>query len=559
MANKDLVVKMTINSNDFDNGLKNAKASMNKFNADTKGMAVSFKNVIGGMTKAFGALGIAVGGAQMFKSFISSTQTMGDAWNNTMVTAKTSFQVFETAVASGTGTILSNFKESIRAAREFAEAMDAFGSAQISNKYARMKYVTPFNEAMTRYRDAKTGGNNTAMTSAASDMERYINAYSDNASNIMTASRKAVVAKLSAYTGGFVNEGNLNKYLDQLYLEIVNGVFPPILQDFNNLEVERRKGDYFYNEAKENMEKKYGEGWRREAEAMKALSQINDETLNEMLGIIQSYDQVRNEINSMRRQMNRVVNGKDTTKTTLPTTTTTTTESDGPKLTEEQLAEFMRLSFQESLLQGDRERDSLPIDIEIPNEDIIEEDTDRIVQAVTEAQEKMKLFAGETAMAFEATRALAGAFDAFGDVTDSTIGKVAKGLGTIIGQIISTVQAMMVLAGAETVEGVVDVFANTNGDVWTKLAMAAVGLAGILSIVAAAKSSFAGSYADGGIVGGSSYSGDRLWARVNSGEMILNQNQQAALFGGGGGRVQFVIEGSQLKGVLDNFNKIENL
>lgn len=559
MANKDLVVKMTINSNDFDNGLKNAKASMNKFNADTKGMAVSFKNVIGGMTKAFGALGIAVGGAQMFKSFISSTQTMGDAWENTMVTAKTSFQVFETAVASGTGTILSNFKESIRAAREFAEAMDSLGSAQISNKYARMKYVTPFNEAMTRYREAKTGGNNTAMSFAASDMERYINAYSDNASNIMTASRKAVGAKLSAYTGGFVNEGNLNKYLDQLYLEIVNGVFPPILQDFNNLEVERRKGDYFYNEAKENMEKKYGEGWRSEAEAMKALSQINDETLNEMLGIIQSYDQVRNEINSMRRQMNRVVNGKDTTKTTLPTTTTTTTDSDGPKLTEEQLAEFMRLSFQESLLQGDRERDSLPIDIEIPNEDIIEEDTDRIVQAVTEAQEKMKMFAGETAMAFEATRALAGAFDAFGDVTDSTIGKVAKGLGTIIGQIISTVQAMMVLAGAETVEGVVDVFANTNGDVWTKLAMAAVGLAGILSIVAAAKSSFAGSYADGGIVGGSSYSGDRLWARVNSGEMILNQNQQAALFGGGGGRVQFVIEGSQLKGVLDNFNKIENL
>lgn len=559
MANKDLVVKMTINSNDFDNGLKNAKASMNKFNADAKGMGASFKNVIGGMTKAFGALGIAVGGAQMFKSFIRSTQTMGDAWENTMVTAKTSFQVFETAVASGTGTILSNFKESIRAAREFAEAMDSLGSAQISNKYARMKYVTPFNEAMTRYREAKTGGNNTAMSFAASDMERYINAYSDNASNIMTTSRKAVGAKLSAYTGGFVNEGNLNKYLDQLYLEIVNGVFPPILQDFNNLEVERRKGDYYYNEAKENMEKKYGEGWRREAEAMKALSQINDETLNEMLGIIQSYDQVRNEINSMRRQMNRVINGKDSTKTTLPTTTTTATESDGPKLTEEQLAEFMRLSFQESLLQGDRERDSLPIDIEIPNEDIIEEDTDRIVQAVTEAQEKMKLFAGETAMAFEATRALAGAFDAFGDVTDSTIGKVAKGLGTIIGQIISTVQAMMVLAGAETVEGVVDVFANTNGDVWTKLAMAAVGLAGILSIVAAAKSSFAGSYADGGIVGGSSYSGDRLWARVNSGEMILNQNQQAALFGGGGGRVQFVIEGSQLKGVLDNFNKIENL
>lgn len=40
----------------------------------------------------------------------------------------------------------------------------------------------------------------------------------------------------------------------------------------------------------------------------------------------------------------------------------------------------------------------------------------------------------------------------------------------------------------------------------------------------------AGAYATGGIIGGSSYSGDRLTANVNSGEMILNKNQQARLF-----------------------------
>jgi tape measure domain-containing protein len=48
-------------------------------------------------------------------------------------------------------------------------------------------------------------------------------------------------------------------------------------------------------------------------------------------------------------------------------------------------------------------------------------------------------------------------------------------------------------------------------------------------------------YATGGIVGGNSYSGDNVMARVNSGEMILNKQQQAQLFsmangkGGGGG------------------------
>ena len=47
-------------------------------------------------------------------------------------------------------------------------------------------------------------------------------------------------------------------------------------------------------------------------------------------------------------------------------------------------------------------------------------------------------------------------------------------------------------------------------------------------------------FAEGGIVGGSSYFGDKLLARVNSGEMILNQGQQARLLAmtNGGGNVR---------------------
>ena len=37
-------------------------------------------------------------------------------------------------------------------------------------------------------------------------------------------------------------------------------------------------------------------------------------------------------------------------------------------------------------------------------------------------------------------------------------------------------------------------------------------------------------FANGGIVGGNSYFGDKLLARVNSGEMILNKGQQAKLY-----------------------------
>ena len=73
-------------------------------------------------------------------------------------------------------------------------------------------------------------------------------------------------------------------------------------------------------------------------------------------------------------------------------------------------------------------------------------------------------------------------------------------------------------------------------------------------------------FEDGGIVGGSSYTGDRLLARVNSGEMILNQGQQNQLLGMlngnksandtyNNGNVEFKIKGRDLVGVIANNNK----
>ena len=57
-------------------------------------------------------------------------------------------------------------------------------------------------------------------------------------------------------------------------------------------------------------------------------------------------------------------------------------------------------------------------------------------------------------------------------------------------------------------------------------------------------------FATGGIVGGNEYSGDKILARVNSGEMILNAQQQANLF-------NFVSSTNQANAIVAN--KIDNL
>ena len=302
------------------------------------------------------------------------------------------------------------------------------------------------------------------------------------------------------------------------------------------------------------MAEKYGSGWRREADAMNTLANINDDTLKELLGIIQTYDQVRNDVTSMRRQMNRAM-GKNSTATA--TGGSTTVAAVAPALTEAQLMEYLSRKMQNEILAGDRAKDSIPIEIELLDEDIVEEETEALCEKARLAREEMQLLAENTQTAFTAASYLGKAFSAMGQIADDSIGGVFQTLGSLIGQISETISVMMSLAGAEAAEGIAEVFADQKGGVVTKLAVSAAALAGIMGMIATVKSSFAGTFAEGGIVGGSSYSGDKLWARVNSGEMILNRNQQAALMSGG--NVQFVIEGSQLKGVLDNYNKTQNL
>lgn len=83
--------------------------------------------------------------------------------------------------------------------------------------------------------------------------------------------------------------------------------------------------------------------------------------------------------------------------------------------------------------------------------------------------------------------------------------------------------------------------------------------AGIAAVVAGI--AMIGSFADGGIIGGNSFHGDNMFARVNAGEMILNNKQQGNLFrllDGGGvasntSTPTVKIKGSDLYVALNNY------
>ena len=139
----------------------------------------------------------------------------------------------------------------------------------------------------------------------------------------------------------------------------------------------------------------------------------------------------------------------------------------------------------------------------------IQKDTDRKIAAVEEAQ-------------FQERLALASDF--FGNL--STVAKAFGEKGAKAAKAFAIVQATI-----DTYASAVAAYKAVVGIPVVGPALAPVAAAGAIAAglaqVAAIK---AQKYQMGGIVGGSSYGGDQINAKLNSGEMVLNQTQQRNLF-----------------------------
>lgn len=176
---------------------------------------------------------------------------------------------------------------------------------------------------------------------------------------------------------------------------------------------------------------------------------------------------------------------------------------------------------------------------------------DAMMTPTEKAQKKLEDTADTINSVGNAISATSELFSALGDVAGDedlqVAGIVAKAVATVA---LSFAQAL------------------TTAKSWIDwLAFGVTGLTTMLSMISSIKQATAGSFAEGGIIGGSSYSGDRLLANVNSGEMILNSRQQRNLFnlldtgtmpqrGGTNVQVTGVVRGTDLLLVQKNTNKV---
>jgi len=159
------------------------------------------------------------------------------------------------------------------------------------------------------------------------------------------------------------------------------------------------------------------------------------------------------------------------------------------------------------------------------------------------------------------TSQLASAFDILGNSIsdaiegqDQVFAKATVGVLRSINKIINALLAELII-GVMTKEG-------SSKGIWGLVAAAIalpIAIGGMNAMIN--KNQDKQNFESGGIVQGTSFSGDNINAGLNSSEMILTRAQQANLFamanGGGntGGQVEFEIRGDKLVGVLNNHSR----
>lgn len=509
---KDLVVKMTINSTDFDNGLKNAKTQIKQ----TESTALSAGK---SMKASFGTIAAVVGTAttalEAYKKIVRSTEEGVDAMDRSIHAAKVGMDKFFQSIATGSlKEFIQGLNDITENAKKAYDALDNLGTTKMwaNSRIAELRAQNAEDRVIVKNPNSTQAEREAAQARIAINMEK-IKALSGN---IADATLDALNAQLRQMSGA--GDAVSQEMLDSFVTMFEQNTLAANAQEFFNqhgrkVTREVDVSDFQTGSETISMEETIFDSDlnRQIYNAMNSLLNTVEEGENgwkTYFDLRTEYWNQREALANQQFNANRVINSGGGSGSGGGSITTST------GLTWEQEQEYFRRIMQRVPIE--RTPTIIPTEDFIEFEEIIERETDELVEIV---QQSISATKGLTIATESVIGKIGGLFNRVSSLfggDDTEAGKIFSGLGEMIGIAESLIEILKVVGP----------------------------LFGLPT------------FAEGGIVGGNYYTGDKILARVNSGEMILNRNQQAALFNGGG-QVKFVIEGSQLKGVLDNYQAIQ--
>ena len=602
MAKSDTVdykVKLAIDSKEYRAALRAANAEAKQFKKQQKeSFQTAGKGASDGMGMVISAVkklapAFTAGGAayKVLNTAMKENQSWTDEWARVTESARASYEAFANTLVSGNFSgFFANMREIISTARDAADALDALGTNKIFNskelsqlraEQARLKFelkrddISP--ESRDQYRQrldansqqqldvTKSQANQSMQTAAAllvSELaKRGVNTSVED--NI----------RFNESTGFYEwREGSLyDKYLSNLakYNETVNAYQQE--RDLRAKNSTYTPGGGFstgqWIEGKGNLS---DEVFRLK----QAISEISDETLTEWFQLLAGADAAMTSyytsqgenLEVMRRNPNAAGGGSGGGgNTSLPTPV-------GSIMEVEQLLSKAKDDYRQAMTDAAREAARVQVEeLQMRLDKMQQIPKNNLGAVLTGDLANMQLPAGslpelkfdpnvfkelptvddaQSKSLEDYASALYAISDAFGSVSSSA-GAATDSLSSIAniaGSLTNVVTALLPLIALDGAKGL-----PFPGNV--------IAVTGFISAVLAAISSISNAkFASGGIVGGTSYRGDRLSANVNSGEMILNRIQQRRLFDaissgsiGGSGSGAAVVRGEDIYVSLSNY------
>ena len=592
----DLVTRLLLNSSQFDNNIRQSTQQVQQFQNTAR-------NITGMIGKFAGALGLAMGAGEAFNKVLNSSQTLGDMTASNMAALKTTVDEFFYSLGSGNfSSFLSGLGDIITRSKEAYAALDQLGNTQISYGVFNAKNQSEIADAQYIAKNKFAGADD---RNAAFDKWRGAleNQQSNNQvlqNQLIEATSKAVEAKTNA---------NIKVTLDDMLRAFQTDLLSPDARGTIKDRAMRGTNNYLaWSKAHSNDK----EGIDQLAQTQKQnlithtmLEKYSDDELKDIAAKIQQYYQLNSALKSTAREYNETANEYNNSMKSMQGFTpvrslegykvysgTVTNNKPAAKVKVEPVIPVGSMAELDKQIQSKKTELSLAINqtdrirIYKELEDLTSKQhtiefqykypnaptgkLDEKGAGVTGLIPKTKLpekiepmvNKGDVKNLSEYSDGLNSVASMMGAITNLTSEGAAGWLqwsATLLGAVATAIPAIQALTTAKKGEAIGNAVASATQTPVVGWLLAGAAVASVVAAFASMPS-----YSTGGIYAGNSTIGDMNLARVNAGEMILNNRQQKNLFNllnsngtgvaGSGGEVTFKIQGKELVGVLSNYN-----
>lgn len=594
----DLVTRLLLNSSQFDNNIRRSTQQVQQFQQVGR-------NITATIGRFAGVLGIAMTAGEAFNKVLNSSQTLGDMTASNMAALKTSVDEFFYSLGSGNlSNFLTGLGDMIDKAKEAYAALDQLGNTQISYGVFSAKSQSEIADAqyIAKNKFAPADQRNAAFDKWRITLQEQQAANIRLQEELINSASKAVEARTNA---------NITVTMEDMLKAFEADLLDPAKRDEVKSRAKNGTANYQSNAKRKDWSQEQkdalAESQKQNLIIHTMLEKYSDDELKDIAAKIQQYYQLNSALKSTAREYNETANEYNNSMAKMEgfksveslegfkVFTGTTTNKTEVKLPVKPVIPAGSLAELDAQIASVRKE----LNLAISNEDRIRINAE--LNALTEQKRviefqykypnapNVKLDDERSSLAdvarkpeiptslpkFESpitnkniklnneyAQSLGAIASIMGSVTNMTNEGAAAWLSwgaNLISAIAAAIPQIVALTTAKKGEAIASGVASAAQTPFVGWLLAGAAAAAVVAALASIPS-----FSTGGIFAGNSTIGDMNLARVNAGEMILNNRQQRNLFNllngngvigsAGGGQVEFKIRGKELVGVLANYN-----